>query len=88
MPSGELSGPFGNPDGARADLDDLLSRFVDFDDGALYGDLATRANDATVRVVVGKLGAGKTVYLRRLRDFQRRQESVYADVPAKPRRDR
>ena len=81
MPSGELSGPFGNPDGARAELDDLLRRFVDFDDGALYGDLATRANDATVRVVVGKLGAGKTVYLRRLRDFQRRQESVYADVP-------
>jgi len=58
-----------------------LHRFVDFGDTALYGDLAIRPNDATVRVVVGKLGAGKTVYLRRLRDFQRRQDSVYADVP-------
>jgi hypothetical protein len=58
-----------------------LRRFIDFDDSATYGDLAIRANDATVRIVVGKLGAGKTVYLRRLRDFQRRQDSVYADVP-------
>jgi hypothetical protein len=33
-----------------------------------------------VRVIVGKLGAGKTVYLRRLQDFQAHQESVYADV--------
>jgi hypothetical protein len=81
MADTEMSGPFGNPDGARADLDDLLRRFVDFDGDAHYGDLATRANDATVRVVVGKLGAGKTVYMRRLRDFQRRQESVYADLP-------
>jgi hypothetical protein len=34
-----------------------------------------------VRVIVGKLGAGKTVYLRRLQDFQSHQDSVYADVP-------
>jgi hypothetical protein len=34
-----------------------------------------------VRVIVGRLGAGKTVYLRRLQDFQSRQDSVYADVP-------
>ena len=34
-----------------------------------------------VRVIVGKLGAGKTVYLRRLQDFQAHQDSVYADVP-------
>ena len=34
-----------------------------------------------VRVIVGKLGAGKTVYLRRLQDFQSRQDSVYADAP-------
>src|SRR5205823_821212 len=45
------------------------------------GHLATRANDSMVRVIVGKLGAGKTVYLRRLQDFQSRQDSVYADVP-------
>jgi Protein tyrosine and serine/threonine kinase len=74
-------GPFGNPDGSRADIDDVLSEFVDFGGDPAYGHLATRANDSMVRVIVGKLGAGKTVYLRRLQDFQAHQDSVYADVP-------
>ena len=74
-------GPFGNPDGSRADIEDLNSEFVDFSGNPAYGHLATRANDSMVRVIVGKLGAGKTVYLRRLSDFQSHQESVYADVP-------
>jgi protein kinase-like protein len=74
-------GPFGNPDGSRADIEDLIREFVDFGGNPAYGHLATRANDSMVRVIVGKLGAGKTVYLRRLQDFQSRQDSVYADVP-------
>ena len=74
-------GPFGNPDGSRADIEDLISEFVDFGGNPAYGSLATRANDSMVRVIVGKLGAGKTVYLRRLQDFQSRQDSVYADDP-------
>jgi Protein tyrosine and serine/threonine kinase len=74
-------GPFGNPDGSRADIEDLISEFVDFGGDPAYGHLATRANDSMVRVIVGKLGAGKTVYLRRLQDFQAHQDSVYADVP-------
>ena len=74
-------GPFGNPDGSRADLEDVISEFVDFGGDLAYGHLATRANDSMVRVIVGKLGAGKTVYLRRLSDFQTHQDSVYADVP-------
>jgi hypothetical protein len=74
-------GPFGNPDGSRADIEDVLSEFVDFGGNPAYGHLATRANDSMVRVIVGKLGAGKTVYLRRLQDFQSHQDSVYADVP-------
>src|ERR1700678_2033629 len=74
-------GPFGNPDGSRADIEDLISEFVDFGGNPAYGHLATRANDSMVRVIVGKLGAGKTVYLRRLQDFQSRQDSVYADLP-------
>jgi Protein tyrosine and serine/threonine kinase len=74
-------GPFGNPDGSRADIEDVLSEFVDFGGDPAYGSLATRANDSMVRVIVGKLGAGKTVYLRRLQDFQSHQDSVYADVP-------
>ena len=74
-------GPFGNPDGSRADIEDVISEFVDFGGDPAFGHLATRANDSMVRVIVGKLGAGKTVYLRRLQDFQARQDSVYADVP-------
>ncbi len=74
-------GPFGNPDGSRADIEDLISEFVDFGGDPAYGHLATRANDSMVRVIVGKLGAGKTVYLRRLQDFQAHQDSVYADPP-------
>src|SRR5579863_1030800 len=74
-------GPFGNPDGSRADIEDVISEFVDFGGNPAYGHLATRANDSMVRVIVGKLGAGKTVYLRRLQDFQAHQDSVYAAVP-------
>src|SRR6516165_251565 len=74
-------GPFGNPDGSRADIGDLVSEFVDFGGDPAYGHLATRANDSMVRVIVGKLGAGKTVYLRRLQNYQSHQDSVYADVP-------
>jgi hypothetical protein len=74
-------GPFGNPDGSRADIEDVISEFVDFGGDPAFGGLATRANDSMVRVIVGKLGAGKTVYLRRLQDFQAHQDSVYADVP-------
>jgi Protein tyrosine and serine/threonine kinase len=74
-------GPFGNPDGSRADIEDVISEFVDFGGNPAYGHLATRANDSMVRVIVGKLGAGKTVYLRRLQDFQAHQGSVYADLP-------
>jgi Protein tyrosine and serine/threonine kinase len=74
-------GPFGNPDGSRADIEDVISEFVDFGGDPAFGHLATRANDAMVRVIVGKLGAGKTVYLRRLQDFQAHQDSVYAAAP-------
>src|SRR5262245_8151515 len=74
-------GPFGNPDGSRASIENVLHDFVDFRGNPAFGALATPADDATSRVIVGRLGAGKTVYLRRLRDFQARQESVYADHP-------
>jgi hypothetical protein len=74
-------GPFGNPDGSRASIENVLEDFVDFRGNPAFGALATPADDATGRVIVGRLGAGKTVYLRRLRSFQARQESVYADHP-------
>jgi hypothetical protein len=71
-------GPFGNPDGSRADLETLLDGFVDFRGNPAFGALATRASDATARIIVGRMGAGKTVYLRRLQSHQFRQASVFA----------
>jgi hypothetical protein len=79
--SSDPVGPFGNPDGSRAPIENVLSEFVDFHGNPAFGALAAPADDATGRVIVGRLGAGKTVYLRRLRSFQARQESVYADHP-------
>ena len=74
----QFNGPFGNPDGARADIGEILNDFVDF---TSFGALATAASDAGARVLVGKLGAGKTVYLRRLQSYQAKHEGVYADYP-------
>lgn len=74
----ELVGPFGNPDGSRAQIQDILNGFVDFDEDPAFGALAMRASDAMARVIVGRLGAGKTVYLRRLQSHQADSESVYA----------
>jgi len=77
----DVIGPFGNPDGSRADLDHVLGAFVDFGGDPAFGALATRADDSKVRIIAGKLGAGKTVYMRRLQDFQAHNSSVYADMP-------
>jgi hypothetical protein len=74
----ETRGPFGNPDGARADIAEVLDDFVDL---TAFGALSTAASDASARVLVGKLGAGKTVYMRRLQSYQAHHEGVYADHP-------
>ena len=80
--------PFGDPDGSRADLEDVISEFVDFAGDPAFGHLATRANDSMVRVIVGAR-AGKTVYLRRLQDFQSRQRlRLRRSTPAELAEDR
>jgi hypothetical protein len=75
----EVAGPFGTPDGARASFDLVQQGFVDFEGDRSFGALTTRADDASVRVIVGALGTGKTVYMRRLSAFQAQEPSVYAD---------
>ena len=72
--------PFGNPDGARENLDTLLERFVDFAGNEAFGALATRADDMRARVIVGRMGAGKTVYMRRLQASAEHEASVHADT--------
>ncbi len=65
-------GPFGDPDAARSGLED----FIDFEgvDG-----IATKNSDLRARVIVGRKGAGKTLYLRRAREFASTSDDLYAD---------
>jgi hypothetical protein len=71
--------PFGNPDGSRAAIDEILDGFVSFGNEAVWGGLAMSSEDRTVRVIVGRKGSGKTVYLRRLQAYADREASLYAD---------
>ena len=71
--------PFGNPDGSRADLEEISKGFVTFGTAPLWGGLSTRPDDLTARVIVGRKGSGKTVYLRRLRAHAATEPSLFAD---------
>lgn len=56
--------PFGNPEGSRAEIDDIMANFIESN----YGSFTSIIDDKTcadVRVVVGSKGSGKTVYLKR-----------------------
>ena len=72
-------GPFGATDGARADLQDIQAHFVDFTDLTVPDDLASPADDRSARIIVGKKGVGKTIYLRRFQDNALHEKSLYAD---------
>ncbi len=79
-------GAFGDADGARAEIDDIMRGFVEF--GATSpAHLRIDRNDLRQRVIVGGKGAGKSVYLRRLQALASHQggeiysdrDSLYAD---------
>ena len=70
--------PFGNPDGARSDINEVLNNFVEFDPIRFKG-LGLQYNDLSTRVIAGIKGSGKTVYLRRIQDAARSNDSVFAD---------
>ena len=72
--------PFGNPDGSRSDIQEVVENFITFEDIKASRSLGLRQDDLSVRVIVGAKGSGKTVYLRRLRAAASSNESVYADV--------
>jgi hypothetical protein len=73
------SGPFGESDGSRADLVELLEGFVRFDKAGVWGGLATERRDRSARIIVGRKGSGKTLYLRRLRAAANDEGSLYVD---------
>ena len=74
--------PFGNPDGARADLKEIEYSFItEFP----FGVQITKCEDELLnkRVIVGAKGSGKTVYLRKiqsmLKDKQANKTGIYVD---------
>ncbi len=72
--------PFGNPDGSRASIDEVTKGFVTFGNPALWGGLSTPAQDLTARIIAGRKGSGKTVYLRRLQAHASENKSLFADA--------
>lgn len=71
--------PFGNPDGSREQLDQIVKTFVTFGNASAWGGLSTPADDRSARILVGRKGSGKTLYLRRLHAHASTEPSLYAD---------
>ena len=69
---------FGNPDGARTDIKDIMTQYITMD-GQFYSSDITTPSDIKTRVIVGSKGAGKTVYLRRLRNDLKHNSAVYVN---------
>jgi hypothetical protein len=68
--------PFGNTDGALTEIREVPAGFIRFD--TRFGDIALHEGEQRVRVLVGRMGAGKTIYLRRLHDYNSNElTSVY-----------
>lgn len=72
--------PFGNPDGARADLKEIEYSFItDFP----YGVQINACPDELLnkRIIVGAKGSGKTVYLRKIQSIlKNRQEDIKTGI--------
>jgi hypothetical protein len=69
--------PFGTPDGARANLKEIMDGFVGIDDEG--ADLGDPSDDLSARIIVGRMGSGKTLYLRRSQVFAANDHATYAD---------
>ena len=81
-PSARLRGinqryPFGTPDGSRANLKEIMDGFVGIEDEAT--DLGDPGDDLSARIIVGRMGSGKTLYLRRSQAFAANDHAIYAD---------
>jgi len=68
--------PFGEPDGQRAEIEDS---FINFQSRSGWGGIATGERDAETRLLIGRKGSGKTVYMRRLREIAAKEPSQHAD---------
>jgi hypothetical protein len=70
--------PFGDPDAARADLDAVMADYVPL--GLVRGQRVEPGVSMMTRIVAGRKGAGKTLFLRRLHAAASAHNAVYADV--------
>lgn len=77
--SGGYRRQFGSTEGGRTDLEDPLRDFVSFPGAFFQSGIGMDANDRTARVLVGRKGSGKTLYLRRLQTAARAENALYAD---------
>lgn len=77
-----MQGPFGITEGDRADLD--RGNFVEIDPLVAQMGLASKPDDSDARVIVGRKGSGKTLYLRRFQAHTDSEDSVIA-IPIDPR---
>src|SRR3954454_4476296 len=71
--------PFGSPDGSNANLQDLVESFVDVEPPGQIDSLGSPRYGHTARLLVGKMGVGKTVYLRRFPAAAADDEAAHAD---------
>ena len=67
---------FGNPDGSRTEIADMMSEFVLFEEKYFASGVAS-PDDLKTRVIVGAKGSGKTVYLRRMQANLKLNDSIY-----------
>lgn len=75
---GRYRGGLGSPDGARSNLIDMMAGFVQAEDARLLTGVGMNATDWSVRVIVGRRGSGRTLYLRRLQAAASAEAGVYA----------
>jgi hypothetical protein len=68
--------PFGQPDGSFGAFADRQREVVSLP--GRFGGIGRDPRDADVRVVVGPMGTGKTLTLRRMRDIQRAEGASHA----------
>jgi hypothetical protein len=75
-------GPLGTTEGDRAEIDH--ASFVEINPLIAQMGLASKPNDSDARVIVGRKGSGKTIYLRRFQAHADGEKSVVA-IPVDPR---
>lgn len=72
----DYSGPFGNPDGTLEDFT-VRGRFIDFSSEGTGTGIAMRDNNLRKRIIFGRKGSGKTLYMRRQKAWAEKQEDLF-----------